>query len=106
MAKLAVNRDTLNLGGKEYRRGDQIDHDESNSEHGNLLRSGKLAPAKNIDEKLARDRAAGDMAGKIELNRAEAESVITGAVKAEDASDADEASESDKSPKSKTAKKK
>lgn len=78
MAKLAVNRDTVNVGGKEYRRGDTIDHDPENREHRNLLYSGKLIlpPAKNIDEKLARE---GDtLTEQLAVNRAEAESVIAG----------------------------
>lgn len=78
MAKLAVNRDSLVLGGKEYRKGDSIDHDESNREHKNLLASGKLVAAKNIDEKLARE---GDtLSEQLEVNRQEAERVMAGPV--------------------------
>lgn len=37
-----VNKDGLLHGGKRYNRGDSFKYDESNQEHQNMLRSGKI----------------------------------------------------------------
>lgn len=80
-----ANRDSITVGGREYKSGQLVDV-ENEAEYRNLLASGKIVAA-NIDAKLAQ---AGDtLSEQAEVNLAEAKGVMAGPVVASENAEAE-----------------